>query len=76
MKSIILGAVTTIAIAACLTCTVNAKSTNHLPATVSAISDTGKMAKMDKMKTKKMAKKADKMSKSKMKMAKDSTGKM
>ncbi len=76
MKSIISKAVAAVAIASCLTLSLQAKAVNHSSnATSVALSDTGKM-KMDKMKKKKMSK----MSKSKMKMdkkmAKDSTGKM
>jgi hypothetical protein len=83
MKSIISGAVIATAIVACLTLNVQAKSINHLPATVKtiAIADTGKMAndkmKMDKMKMSKMKKDSMKMSKmKKKKMMKDTTGKM
>ncbi len=87
MKSIISGAVMVTAIAACLTLNVQAKSFGHLPAAISAVSDTGKMDKMkmdkmDKMKMSKMSKdkmkmarKMDKKKGDKMKMAKD-TGKM
>jgi len=79
MKSIISGAVIATAIVACLTLNVQAKSVNHVAATVktTAVSDTGKMAKskMSKMDKKKMSKMSgDKMSKKK--MSKDSTGKM
>ena len=84
MKSIISGAVIATAIVACLTLNVQAKSVNHLPATVKtiAVRDTGKMAndkmKMDKMKMSKMKKDSMKMSKkmSKKKISKDTTGKM
>lgn len=69
MKSILSAAVVITAIAACSTLNVQAKSINHLSSTV-AVSDTGKMTKMSKMKSKKMSK----MSKSK--MAKDTTKKM
>jgi len=75
MKSIISGAVVATAIVA-LTLNLQAKSVNHLAATVKtmAVSDTGKMAK-SKMSKKKMSKMSgDKMSKKK--MSKDSTGKM
>jgi len=88
MKSIISGALIAAAIVASFSLNVQAKSINH--STVIAVSDTGKMAKdkmkMDKMepkKTGKMAKskmkadkKMDKMNSGKMKMAKDSSGKM
>lgn len=78
MKSIISGGIIATAIVACLTLNVQAKSINHLPSVsnVIAVGDTGKMAKMDKMKkTDKMKpKKTDKMSKKK--MAKDTAGKM
>ena len=72
MKSIISGGIIATAIVACLTLNVQAKSINHLPSVsnVMAVSDTGKMSKMDKMKPKK----TDKMSKKK--MAKDTAGKM
>jgi len=88
MKSIISGTIAAIAIVACLSVNVQARSiadVHHI-----TVSDTGKMAKdkmkMDKMepkKTGKMAKskmkadkKMDKMNSGKMKMAKDSSGKM
>ena len=83
MKSIISGAVIAIAIVACLSMGVQAKSFNH--ASVVAVSDTGKMAKdkmkMEKMKMSKMKKDSMKMAKDKMKMdkkkmSKDTTGKM
>jgi len=78
MKSIISGGIIATAIVACLTLNVQAKSINHLPSVsnVIAVGDTGKMAKMDKMKkTDKMKpKKTDKMSKKK--MAKDTASKM
>ncbi|WP_295675896.1 hypothetical protein [uncultured Mucilaginibacter sp.] len=88
MKSIFSGAVIAAVVIASLTLNVQAKSFN--PASVSAVSDTGKMAKdkmkMDKMETKKSGKmakskmradkKMDKMNSGKMKMAKDSSGKM
>jgi hypothetical protein len=80
MKSIISGAIAAIAVVACLSVNVQARSitaVHHI-----AVSDTGKMAKdkmkMDKMKMSKMKKDSMKMSKkmSKKKMAKDSSGKM
>jgi len=88
MKSIFSGAVVAIAIVASLGINAQAKSIDHAP--VIAVSDTGKMAKgkmkMDKMETKKSSKmakskmkadkKMDKMNSGKMKMAKDSSGKM
>ncbi|BAU52209.1 hypothetical protein [Mucilaginibacter gotjawali] len=88
MKSIFSGAVIAAAVIASLTLNVQAKSFNH--ASAPALSDTGKMAKdkmkMDKMETKKSGKmakskmkadkKMDKMNSGKMKMAKDSSGKM
>jgi hypothetical protein len=74
MKSIISSAIVATAIVTCLALNVQAKSINHLPAAlrIATVSDTGKMDKMGKMKKKKMSK----MSKSKMKMSKDTTGKM
>ena len=78
MKSIISGGLTAAAILVCLTFNIQAKSINFLPSAsnVIAVGDTGKMAKMDKMKkTDKMKpKKTDKMSKKK--MAKDTASKM
>jgi uncharacterized protein involved in copper resistance len=69
MKSIISGAVIATAIVACLSLNIQAKSLKSA-ASITAISDTGKMAK-DKMKMAKMDKKKDaKMSKDKMKMDK------
>jgi hypothetical protein len=84
MKSIIYGAVAA-TVLAFLTFTADAKPVNHLSAArITAISDTGKMAKMSKKDTGKMAKmskakmaKMSKMDKPKSKMAKkDTTGKM
>jgi hypothetical protein len=83
MKSILSGAVVAIAIIASLTFNVQAKSFNH--SSVIAVSDTGKMdkmemdKKMDKMETKKsskMAKSKMKMDKKMDKMKKDTSGKM
>jgi len=80
MKSIISGTIAAIAIVACLSVNVQARSiadVHHI-----TVSDTGKMAKdkmkMDKMKMGKMKKDSMKMSKkmSKKKMAKDTSGKM
>lgn len=87
MKSIISGAVLATAIVACLSLTSQAKPVIHLSSTTVALSDTGKMDKMkkDKMnkmekkkmdKMDKMDKKMDKMDKKKMKMKKDTSGKM
>jgi hypothetical protein len=81
MKTIISGALAATVVALCLTLNVQAKSLTpaNLKAPVTAVSDTGKMAKgkmkMAKMEKKKMAK----MEKSKMKMdkmKKDTAGKM
>ena len=75
MKSIILNAITAIAIVTCLSMSVQAKSFNHLSPV--SVSDTGKMAK-NKMKMSKMKKDSMKMHKmmGKKKMAKDTAGKM
>jgi len=77
MKSIIAGAVASIALVACLSFNSQAKIIN--PSHIS-VADTGKMAKMkmDKMKMSKMKKDSMKMAKkmSKKKMAKDTAGKM
>jgi uncharacterized membrane protein len=79
MKTIISGALAATAVALCLTLNVQAKSITpgNLKVSVTAVSDTGKMAKgkmkMAKMEKKKMAK----MEKGKMdKMKKDTSGKM
>jgi uncharacterized protein involved in copper resistance len=79
MKSIISGAVAAIAVVAALTLNVQAKTIR--PSHAIAVADTGKMAKMDKMKMgkmKKMKKDSMKMDKKmgKMKMKKDTSGKM
>ena len=72
MKTIISGALAATVVAACLSINVQAKSLASVAtkASITAVSDTGKMAKdkmkMDKMKKKKM----DKMGKDKMKMDK------
>ena len=82
MKSIIAGAVASIALVACLSFNSQAKIINL---SHNAVADTGKMAKMkmdkmkmDKMKMSKMNKDSMKMAKkmSKKKMAKDTAGKM
>lgn len=72
MKSIISGAFAACLVAVCLTVNVQAKSLTPLKVSTVAVSDTGKMSKMEK-------KKMSKMSKSKMdkkKMAKDTASKM
>ncbi|MDN3581807.1 lipoprotein [Mucilaginibacter flavus] len=86
MKKIISGALAATVVAACLTINVQAKTLAPFAAkaSITAVSDTGKMAKdkmkMDKMKKKKMDKMGnDKMGKDKMgkdKMKKDTGSKM
>lgn len=85
MKSIISGALAAGLVAVCLSVNVQARSLSPVltKTSTTAVSDTGKMSKMDKMshgkKMDKMEKKKmDKMSKGKMdkKMAKDTSGKM
>ncbi|MDN3550885.1 hypothetical protein [Mucilaginibacter aquaedulcis] len=80
MKTIISGVLAAGLVAVCLTANVQAKSLTPLKRTTVAVSDTGKMGKMDKGKMDKMEKKKmDKMQKGKMdkkKMSKDSASKM
>jgi phosphate-selective porin len=78
MKTIISSALAATVVAACLTINVQAKSLSPLAtkASITAVSDTGKMAK-DKMKMAKMEKKKmAKMDKDKMKMDKMKMDKM
>lgn len=58
-------------VAVCLTVNVQAKSLTPLKVSTIAMSDTGKMSKMEKKKMSKMSKKMDKK-----KMAKDTASKM
>jgi uncharacterized protein involved in copper resistance len=76
-RSTLKGAVLTAAIALCFSLNLSAGTvTRPLPSTV-AVSDTGKMQKMDKMKKKEMKKKkTDKMEKSKMEPSKMDADKM
>jgi uncharacterized protein involved in copper resistance len=73
MKSIISGALAAGLVAVCLTVSVQAKTVSPVRASTFAISDTGKMGKMDKMAK---GKKMDKMSNDKMGKDKMSKGKM
>jgi hypothetical protein len=76
-RSILKGAVIASAIALCFSLNLSAGTINHSSPSLIALSDTGKMQKMDKMKKKDMKmKKKNKMEKSKMEPSKMDEDKM
>lgn len=78
-RSILKGAVLAGAMALCFSLNLSAGTISHSSPSVTAVSDTGKMQKMDKMKKKDMKmkkKKMDKMEKSKMEPSKMDADKM
>ncbi|MES2064558.1 MAG: hypothetical protein V4456_21755 [Bacteroidota bacterium] len=78
-RSVLKGALLAGAIALCFSLNLSAGTINHSSPSLTAVSDTGKMQKMDKMKKKDMKmkkKKMDKMEKSKMEPSKMDADKM
>jgi hypothetical protein len=78
-RSIFKGAVLAGAIALCFSLNLSAGTISHSSPSIAAVSDTGKMQKVDKMKKKDMKmkkKKMDKMEKSKMEPSKMDADKM
>ncbi|RYU89450.1 hypothetical protein EWM62_14105 [Mucilaginibacter terrigena] len=75
-KSVLKGALIAGAIALCFSLNLSAGVTKHSSPSLTAVSDTGKMKKMDKMKKKDMKMKKKKMEKSKMEPSKMEEDKM
>ena len=78
-RSVLKGTLLAGAIALCFSLNLSAGTINHSSPSLTAVSDTGKMQKMDKMKKKEAPmkkKKADKMEKSKMEPSKMDADKM
>jgi hypothetical protein len=75
-RSILKGAVLAGAIALCFSLNLSAGTISHSSPSLTAVSDTGKMQKMDKMKKKDMKMKKKKMEKSKMEPSKMDADKM